>query len=146
MLGDFLKNARSLLQNSTTSRSKISNHSARKTCISTLLNNNGNLLHVTQLSGHKNVDSLKSYHTASEQQQKQMSNMLNSHPDSSSSSTVSKHLFEGSAVTVNPIHHSCLGSSFHGANISNCVFNVNITQNFTSNPKKRRIIYSSDEE
>ena len=75
-----------------------------------------------------------------------MSNMLNSHPGSSSSSTVSKRPSEGSAVTVNPNHQSCLGSSFHGANISNCVFNINITQNFTSNPKKQRIIYSSDEE
>ena len=53
MPGDFLKNARSLLQNSTTSRSKISNHSARNSCISTLLNNNVNPLMSPNYQGIK---------------------------------------------------------------------------------------------
>ena len=89
MLGDFMKNARSLLQNTNTSRSKIANHSARKTCINTLLNIEISPLHVSQLSGHKNLDSLKSYHTASLQKQNHMSNILNSNSDCSSSSSCS---------------------------------------------------------
>ena len=41
--------------NWSTSKNKVSNHSARKTTITTLLDNNVNLLHVSQLSGYKNV-------------------------------------------------------------------------------------------
>ena len=36
----------------------VSNHSARKTCITNLLNENVNLLDVRQLSGHKKLKSL----------------------------------------------------------------------------------------
>ena len=77
-----------LLQNSSdTSQSKVANHSARKASISNLLNNNVNPIHVSQLSD-QNTDSLKSYHTASKDQQKQMSNIVNS---SSSSRAPVKH-------------------------------------------------------
>ena len=59
MLGEFLNKASELLNNnSTTSRSKVANHSARKTCLNTLINNDVNELHVSQLSGRKNLDSL----------------------------------------------------------------------------------------
>ena len=93
MIGDFLKKSNAILQNSSSSRSKIANHSARKTCISTLLDKDVNPIHVAQLSGHKNIESLKSYHCASINQQKEMSNILNSHASNhpyTSSSTVSK--------------------------------------------------------
>ena len=73
MIGDFLKKSNAILQNSSSSRSKIANHSARKTCISTLLDKDVNPIHVAQLSGHKNIESLKSYHCASINQQKEMS-------------------------------------------------------------------------
>lgn len=49
---------------------KVANHSARKTCITNLLNNNVNPIHVAQLSGHKKVNSLQSYNVASISQQK----------------------------------------------------------------------------
>ena len=55
------------------SRSKISNHSARKYAIQKLLDNNVDPLHVAQLSGHKNVESLQNYHTASVSKQRNMS-------------------------------------------------------------------------
>ena len=53
MLGEFLNKASELLNNnnSTTSRSKVANHSARKTCLNTLLSNDVNELHVSQLKG-----------------------------------------------------------------------------------------------
>ena len=62
ILGQFLSETSSILQNqSNCSRSKVSNHSARKTSISTLLNDNIHPIHVAQLSGHKNLESLNSY-------------------------------------------------------------------------------------
>ena len=52
------------------------NHSARKTMISRLVDKNVNPLHIAQLSGHKNLKSLDSYSKASEVQQKAMSHIL----------------------------------------------------------------------
>ena len=64
-IGEILGNASKLLKNDNNkSRSKISNHSARKYMISKLLNKNIHPIHVSQLSGHKNINSLKSYHSA----------------------------------------------------------------------------------
>jgi integrase len=55
---------------------KLSNHSVRKTCISRLLDANTTEIFVAQLSGHKNLQSLQSYKSASEQHQLQMSSVL----------------------------------------------------------------------
>ena len=76
-LGKFLSESSTVLGRSVGRRSKVSDHSARETSITSLLNNNAHPLHVSQLSGHKNLESLKNYHTASKQQQVQMSNVLN---------------------------------------------------------------------
>ena len=78
-LGKFMFEAKDILGSASTSRSKIANHSARKTSISSLLNNNIHPIHVSQLSGHKNIDSLKSYHSASKQQQESMSDIISLH-------------------------------------------------------------------
>jgi len=56
--------------------SKISTHSVRKTCISRLLDANTPENFVGQLSGHKNIESLQSYKSASEQHQRGMSQVL----------------------------------------------------------------------
>ena len=118
MLGEFLNKASELLNNnSTTSRSKVANHSARKTCLNTLLSNYVNGLHVSQLSGHKNLDSLNIYHTASAAQQKRMSNLLYNNSSLSSNTVVPN--FENKTP-----QDQYLGSAFHGSNISNCVFNI----------------------
>ena len=64
-LGEFMNKALGHLpsgSNTVTSRSKVENHSCRKESISSLLENNVNPLHVSQLSGHKNTDSLNSYY------------------------------------------------------------------------------------
>ena len=55
---------------------KVSNHSARKSSISRLLDTNTPENFVAQLSGHKTIQSLQSYKSASEQHQRQMSNIL----------------------------------------------------------------------
>ena len=52
---------------------KISNHSGRKTSISRLLDANIHENFVAQLSGRKSTDSLKSYKTAGEAHQREMS-------------------------------------------------------------------------
>ena len=52
------------------------NHSARKTMISHLVEKNINPLHVAQLSGHKNLKSLDSYSKASIEQQRCTSHIV----------------------------------------------------------------------
>ena len=63
-----MSKARIILENN--SSGKISNHSPRKTRITNLLNQEINPLHVQQISGHKKLESLNSYHTSSISQQK----------------------------------------------------------------------------
>ena len=76
-LGEILSQASKLLGNDNSrSRNKVANHSARKTSLSKLLDNNVSPLHVSQLSGHKNTDSLLAYHSASHQKQKEMSHII----------------------------------------------------------------------
>lgn len=132
-LGEFLSKAPSYLQsisqNSTTSRSKISNHSVRKTAITTLLENNVDPLHVSQLSGHKNIESLNSYYVASKDQQKHMSNIINGNK-SSTTVSISKNNVMASSVSssqtsnvVNTNIEKTFPAAFFGANINNCTFN-----------------------
>ena len=52
------------------------NHSARKTGITSLMHAGVQNTVVMQLSGHKNVNSINNYSTASVNQQKQMSHIL----------------------------------------------------------------------
>ena len=61
------------------SRSKIANYSTCKTSISSLLDKNVHSIHVSQMSGHKNIDSLKSYHSASTLQQESMYDIISKH-------------------------------------------------------------------
>ena len=55
---------------------KKTNHSARKTMITKLMQNDIHPNHVAQLSGHKNLKSLDYYSKASDVQQKKMSNLI----------------------------------------------------------------------
>ena len=55
---------------------KRTNYSARRTMITTLRHENVNPLDISQLSGHKNLKSIDSYSTVSEEQQKKMSFMI----------------------------------------------------------------------
>ena len=51
-----------------------------KTMVTRLIQGNAHPLHVAQLSGHKNLQSIDSYSVASEQQQKSMSEMISGKP------------------------------------------------------------------
>ena len=56
----------------------VTNHSVRKTCISRLMDAEVPVNYVAQLSGHKNLKSLDSYKTASDEHQLKMSLVLSS--------------------------------------------------------------------
>ena len=55
---------------------KVSNYSARRTCIETLRQENIDNLNNAGLSGHHNVLSLHDYSTISEEQQKEIAYMI----------------------------------------------------------------------
>ena len=56
----------------------VTSHSVRKTCISRLMDAEVRFNYVAQLSGHKNLKSLDSYKTASDDHQRKMSLPLSS--------------------------------------------------------------------
>ena len=155
-LGEFLSNTASILgQESNSSRSKISNHSARKTSITTLLNNNVHPLHVMQLSGHKNIESLNHYNVASKQQQRNMSNILNHAPSSSISSASNDNgsgFRDRSPIRLPPsnqlnvVKDDGIGNLFYGATLTNNTININITQHIQQPRKKKYTIFDSDED
>ena len=115
------------------------NHSARKTMISRLVEKNINPLHVAQLSGHKNLKSLDSYSKASTEQQRCMSHIVSGTTIQQSCSTT-----ETSGTSVLP------GMTINGETV-NIFFNQISSQSastcISTQPKKRRVVlYSSDEE
>ena len=64
----------------------VTNHYVRKTCISRLMDAEIPVNYVAQLSGHKNLKSLDSYKTASDDHQRKMSLLLSSETKSPISS------------------------------------------------------------
>lgn len=108
---------------------------------------------VTQLSGHKNVDSLRAYHQTSLEKQRKISALINNndrgkqplkdvtnnyHPISSSSqNNYAKNSF---------IHHP-ISSSSSGNQYKNCTFNYYCKPPSESTAKRRKmVIYDTDEE
>lgn len=155
------------------SGAKVSNHSVRKTSISRLLDANTPEIFVAQLSGHKSLQSLQSYKTASTQHQRQMSNVLsrttqsavshqadqlrpstppsnrveNMHPTSSSLQTQLQS-FETTASREVPDTNS--QAVFAGANISSisgCQFQIfNGPVKILHEGSRKRLRIESDEE
>ena len=145
-IGEFLSKASAILSGGVSNfKGKVENHSARKTSITNLLNENVNPLYVTQLSGHKKLESLNNYNVASNNQQRKMSNVLScdnsigksvaatvldvpkinntsisvvSHPSSENhcNNLVPQEFQQKMMETWNPV----LPPTFQGANISNC--------------------------
>ena len=118
---------------------KIANHSVRKTSITRLLDAGIPENYVTQLSGHKNLQSLSSYKSASLTHQRQMSDTLQHQllflP---SSSTVHTPVVHGngqgsfqwfsnessSSFSLQAMPHSSFFPSASMGSISDCVFNL----------------------
>ena len=69
-----------------TNKKKVSNHPVRKTSVRRLLEADVQPNVVAQLSGHKNLKSLNSYHSASLKRQREMSAILNCEPGTSAQS------------------------------------------------------------
>ena len=74
-----------------TSKSKILYHSVRKTSICCLLQNEVHPLHVSQIRGHKNRDSLKHYYVALTKQRKKMLDIINANDQSPGETSTSFH-------------------------------------------------------
>ena len=145
-IGDILTKARdSLLSgNPVTNKGKISNHSARKTTITNLLNQDVNPIHVKQISGHKKLESLASYDVASIKQQKKMSNVISVGDEGSSTSnkdenTMCPSISNEMLKPWDPVTNTL----FHGTTFNNCTFNIEI--NNSEIPKKRRRIRVIDD-
>ena len=100
-IGKFLKDAFAAAKLDDTNKKKISNHSVRKTTVGRLLEADVLANYVAQLSGHKNLKSLDSYHSASLKRQREMSAILNREPTTaqseenqvSSSTTTQQNVF-----------------------------------------------------
>ena len=156
-IGEFLSKASVLLSSSKTTKGKVANHSARKTAITDLLNENIHPIHVSQLSGHKKLESLNLYNVASTKQHKNISRILSLSSSSTNMSSVSNNntsLFsQQSSVLSENVQQEMMQNwnpvlppTFHGAYISNCTFNINISLNSSPPPskKRKRVIIDDD--
>lgn len=140
---------------------KLRNHSARKTMIQTLSENNVPPTHIAQLSGHKNLKSIENYSHLSTKQQMNMSNILanmSTEPTSitpvipnETPSTAAEFQPEGSCHYTNPGQQSMAlfsGAVIHGGQFSVTINTVNQSPPNPSPLKKRsgwkRIRVSSD--
>ena len=135
------------------------NHSARKTMVTRLIQNNVRPLHVAQLmSGHKNLKSLDSYSVASEQQQRTVSKII-----TGDTATTGKPLLADITNTTTSLSGGQSSSSasniscsaefgLPGFNITGNVVNVYVQQTIpeaqVQRPQKRRRIafIDSDDE
>jgi len=146
-LGKFMSEAKNVLGESGKSKSKIANHSARKTFISSLLDQNIHPIHVSQLSGHKSIESLESYHSSSREQQELMSDIISNHVETnkkpmSAFPTISSTI---QCMKRKSIEMQQFDTMFSGANISDCNFNFNINVSLPK-AKRSRVIYDSESE
>ena len=91
---------------------KKTNHSARKTMVTTLCKENVPETQIIQLTGHRNLQSLNSYKKASLQQQKEMSHILSSYSEP-----------QRACTTVTEPTTKGQQSFFQGAHFSGCTFN-----------------------
>ncbi|XP_078380345.1 uncharacterized protein KIAA1958-like [Oculina patagonica] len=113
---------------------KYTNHSNRKTLITTLLENNVERSDIGQLSGHRNVQSLDSYASTPEETQRRMSSMISRQmcstfqdPATSSNSsdagrTIPTVVFNATS-SQNSLNSSASGL-FYGARFENATINV----------------------
>ena len=127
-IGKFLKDAFASAKLDETNKKKVSNHSVRKTSVGRLLEADVQPNFVAQLSGHKNLKSLDSYHSAS--RQREMSTVLNRGPDTSApfeenqvcaSTTTQQNVF-----TVQQIQPQVIFAGAHIHKFEGCTFNINV--------------------
>lgn len=121
---------------------KVTNHSARKTMVQRLVDAKFTPNVVAQLSGHRNLKSLDSYMTASDDTQKSMSLSLGKSASTCCQQSTSRE-------TSRPSYHGLPGL-FSGGVLSECTLNIAINYNDSTTtikppvPKKRCIIEEDD--
>ena len=129
-IGKFLKDAFAAAKLDDTNKKKVSNHSVRKTSVGRLLEADVQPNFVAQLSGHKNLKSLDSYHSASLKRQREMSAILNCEPGTSAqseenqvstSTTTQQNVF-----TVQQIQPQAIFAGAHIDKFEGCTFNINV--------------------
>jgi len=101
-IGKIPKDAFAAAKLDNTNKKTVSNHSVRKTSVGRLFEADVQPNFVAQLSGHKNLKSLDSYHSASLKRQREMSAVLNRGPGTSAQSEETKSVF--------PLQHSKMTS------------------------------------
>ena len=114
-----------------TSWKKVSNHFVRKTSVGRLLEADVQPNFVAQLSGHKNLESLDSYHSASLKRQREMSTVLDRGPDTSAqfkenqvsaSTTTQQNVFTAQQIQPQAI----MFAGVHIDKFECCTFNINV--------------------
>ncbi len=105
---------------------RITNHSARKTLVQKLQDNNIPPTQIVQITGHKNLQSVNNYSSLREQQQQDISSILSSVPNVSnarsslsSQETISFNLKQD-AINPSPL-------LFQGNSITGGMFNIHIS-------------------
>ena len=111
----FLKDAFAAAKLDDTNKKKVSDHSVRRTSVGWLLEADVQPNFVAQLSGHKNLKSLDSFHSASLKRQRNMSAILNRESGTSAQSEKTK--------SVPPLHYNtakCFPSPTNPASSNFC--------------------------
>ena len=147
-LGSIMKNMASAAKLS--SEKKLTNHSARKHLVQKLNNQN---IPLTQITGHRNIQSVNSYSTLSENQQRHISGILNNPAINPSNSREMVPQPQSSMVTpaahthsistssrsrISQVSHADQSAPIFGGPISGGVFNVHVNY-YNKSPKRRRV-------
>jgi len=130
-IGKFLKDAFAAAKLDATNKKKIYNHSVRKTTVVRLLEADVQPNFVAQLSGHKNLKSVDSFHSASLKRQREMSAILNREPGTSAQSEENQVSTSTTTLTAKCLHNPTnpASSNFSGAHIDRfegCTFKISV--------------------
>ena len=127
-IGKFLKDAFAAAKLDDTNKKKVSNHSVRKTSVGRLLEADVQPNFVAQLSGHKNLKSLDSYHSASLKRQREMSAILSREPGTSAQSEENQVITftttQQNVFTVQQIQPQAILAGAHIDKLEGCTFNM----------------------
>ena len=105
---------------------KVSNHSVRKTSVGRLLEADVQPNFVAQLSGHKNLKSLDSYHSASLKRQREMSAIPNREPCTPPSPKSTSTSIQQNVFTVQQIQPKDIFAGAHIDKFEGCTFNITV--------------------
>ena len=99
---------------------KRTNHSARRTMITTLRHGTVNPLDISQLSGHKNLKSIYSFSTVSEERQKKMSFMISKRSSGREAMKPLCNVSQSHSCPTTSSTSQIASTSFAGAVFNNC--------------------------